>query len=247
MGKILAIKKCDWCGKDVEIMHKERLSHKHIFCCKRCESSFRKENSVKNCVCPVCNTPFHCKPYHKNKCINVFCSMECKKIYDSVRMSGEGNHQYGLKGSLNSSWRSDERISSYGYKLIRSLEHPFKNGDDFVFEHRLIVEKYMLTPENSIEINGLLYLSPEWDVHHIDFNRLNNDVSNLFPLPTSTHKKFHSRNTDLKEKTTEEKQKRFFEFIKGEAMCRGVIQQYFTTIDDIADGIRNGGMGFTTK
>lgn len=34
---------------------------------------------------------------------------------------------------------------------------------------------------------------------------------------------------------------------RGEAMCQGIIQQYFTTIDDVADGVRNGGMGSTTK
>ena len=34
---------------------------------------------------------------------------------------------------------------------------------------------------------------------------------------------------------------------QGEAMCQGIIQQYFTTVDDVADGVRNGGMGSTTK
>lgn len=34
---------------------------------------------------------------------------------------------------------------------------------------------------------------------------------------------------------------------QGEAMCQGIIQQYFTTIDDVADGARNGGFGSTTK
>lgn len=34
---------------------------------------------------------------------------------------------------------------------------------------------------------------------------------------------------------------------QGEAMCQGVIQQFFKTIDDETDGIRNGGMGSTTK
>ena len=33
----------------------------------------------------------------------------------------------------------------------------------------------------------------------------------------------------------------------GEAMCQGVIQQYFTTVDDDADGVRNGGWGSTDK
>lgn len=34
---------------------------------------------------------------------------------------------------------------------------------------------------------------------------------------------------------------------QGDAMCQGVIQQYFTTIDDDSNGVRNGGFGSTTK
>lgn len=33
---------------------------------------------------------------------------------------------------------------------------------------------------------------------------------------------------------------------QGEAMCQGVIQQFFKIDDDSADGIRNGGFGSTT-
>ena len=34
---------------------------------------------------------------------------------------------------------------------------------------------------------------------------------------------------------------------QGEAMCQGVIQQFFKTDDDNTDGVRNGGFGSTTK
>lgn len=34
---------------------------------------------------------------------------------------------------------------------------------------------------------------------------------------------------------------------QGEAMCQGVIQQYFKTVNDETDGIRNGGIGSTTR
>ncbi len=34
---------------------------------------------------------------------------------------------------------------------------------------------------------------------------------------------------------------------QGEAMCQGVIQQYFVTEDDRANGVRNGGFGSTNK
>lgn len=33
---------------------------------------------------------------------------------------------------------------------------------------------------------------------------------------------------------------------KGDAMCQGIIQHFFKTDDDSADGIRNGGFGSTT-
>lgn len=34
---------------------------------------------------------------------------------------------------------------------------------------------------------------------------------------------------------------------QGEGMCQGIIQQFFKVDDDETDGIRNGGMGSTTK
>ena len=39
-------------------------------------------------------------------------------------------------------------------------------------------------------------IPPEYDVHHIDFNRENNSISNLIVLPKSLHHKLHwVRNT----------------------------------------------------
>ena len=34
---------------------------------------------------------------------------------------------------------------------------------------------------------------------------------------------------------------------QGEGMCQGIIQQFFKVYDDETDGIRNGGIGSTTK
>lgn len=39
-------------------------------------------------------------------------------------------------------------------------------------------------------------IPPEYDIHHIDFNRENNDIKNLILLPKSLHHKLHwVRNT----------------------------------------------------
>lgn len=254
------IVKCDNCSIEFYCQNFRIKKHKHLFCCKKCESEYKKGNSVLNCKCENCGKLFHLKPYRKNKIKHLACSNECSLELRRIYSSGENNHQYGLKGQLNSSWKSDVRISVYGYKLIRSPNHPFKNGDGFVFEHRLIAEQYLLTDTNSIEINNKKYLSPEYIVHHIDFDKLNNDVSNLCIMELSEHTKFHTLyKSYINEKNLKDEQIDFLVNIiekynlpykitikTGETFAQGIITQFFKTIDDKTDGIRNGGFGSTT-
>ena len=110
-----------------------------------------------------------------------------------MRMLGSNNHQYGLKGTLNSSWKTNEKTTHYGYKKIRVLDHPFRDCDDFVFEHRLTAEQFLLTEENSIEISGKRYLKPEYIVHHKDGNKLNNNPNNLEVMLKGKHSSFHNK------------------------------------------------------
>lgn len=185
------IKICSNCGNEVKIYHNSRLNHKDIFCSKKCEGEYRSKNVALNCKCDFCGKLFHKKPSHIPLSKTHFCCQKCFAEYKKINFCGENNHQYGLKGNKNSSFKSDERITTQGYKRIRVLDHPFRNKADFVFEHRLIAEKYLLNEENSVEINGKKYLKPNYEVHHIDRNRLNNDVSNLQVLTKSEHMKLH--------------------------------------------------------
>jgi hypothetical protein len=114
-------------------------------------------------------------------------------ILRSTIYLGENNPNFGNRGSKNPMWKSDEKISTYGYKLIRQPNHPFCNCDEFVFEHRLVAEKYLLNDENTVEIDGIKYLSPFYEVHHIDGNRLNNSPENLMVLTKSEHMKLHKK------------------------------------------------------
>lgn len=189
--------KCEHCGKEFNCQKSRINIHSHLFCSKKCEGEWRKANSEKNCICAYCGKQFHRKESHIKHNIKNYCCSECSNKDKKIRYSGKGNHQYGLKGSLNTSWKSNERISVYGYKLIRQPKHPFKNSDDFVFEHRLIAEKYLLNETNSVEINGQKYLNPDFVVHHIDFNRLNNDTTNLIIMRRNEHTRLHK---SLKEK-----------------------------------------------
>lgn len=188
---------CKNCGVEINIYHKKRIEAKNVFCSRKCCYEY-KENENKNCVCPICNKKFHSKKSHIDKCKNVYCSRECFKIAKTEYMKGKGNHQFGLKGSLNASWKSDKIISTYNYVQIRKMDHPFKDKRGFVFEHRLIAEKYLLDNNNSIEINGQRYLCPDYCVHHIDGNKLNNSVNNLKVMTRKEHTSIHAANRGIK-------------------------------------------------
>lgn len=198
LGKVLCIRKCANCNKEIEIRHKKRIELKNVFCSQKCSNEFRKTNREKdknyfNCICPICKKRFHLKPYMLNDgSINHYCSKECHRLAKIDYMKGNKNHQYGLKGNKNASWKSDKKITNYGYVKIRCLEHPFKDCDGFVFEHRLIAEKYLLNEENSVEINGKKYLKKEYTVHHLDENKLNNNLENLQVMTKKEHCRIHS-------------------------------------------------------
>jgi len=155
-------------------------------------SSVEENETYNNCTCPVCGKQFHRKPYAIKRTKNLCCSRACSAELRKTTMSGENNHQYGLKGNKNASWKSDRKLSRYGYIQVRVLNHPFKDKAGFVFEHRLIAEKYLLTDENSVEIDGTRYLSPKYEVHHINFDRMDNRVENLVVLSHRDHKKVHN-------------------------------------------------------
>lgn len=118
--------------------------------------------------------------------------MNCFAKYKETHFCGENNHQYGLRGSKNPSWKSDLKITNYGYKKIRVAEHPFADCDGFVFEHRLIAEKYLLNDENSVCIDGEKYLDKKYEVHHINEDRFDNRVENLLVLTKGEHVSLHN-------------------------------------------------------
>ena len=71
-------------------------------------------------------------------------------------------------GSLNPAWAGGITHCKDGYRKIKSRNHPFKDSKGYVYEHRLVMEKKLGR-----------YLTKEEVVHHIDGNRLNNDINNL--------------------------------------------------------------------
>lgn len=171
----------------IKIEHEENI----YFAEKNVKENTEKRTAKKNAVCPICKRKFHIKPSSLHDGSIHCCSKECSIELRKIRMSGENNHQYGLKGELNSSYKGGERINVGGYILVYSPGNPFRNSDDYVLEHRLVAEKYLLNEENSVIIKGKKYLKPEYVVHHIDGNRRNNEVSNLVVMTRNEHTQLH--------------------------------------------------------
>lgn len=146
-----------------------------------------------NCTCDVCGKKFHRKPSQIALRAGHYCSLKCHYQAKKTYMQGEGNHQFGLKGRANATWKSDIRKTSLGYIQIRKLDHPFRDKAGFVFEHRLVAEEYLLTAENSVEIGGKRYLKPEYVVHHKNFDRQDNRHENLAVMTHAEHQALHLR------------------------------------------------------
>lgn len=80
--------------------------------------------------------------------------------------------------------RTIKKGKNTNYVLIHYPDHPHKNKDGNVFEHRLIMEKHL----------GRI-LEKDEEIHHKDRNGMNNDLSNLVVLTQAEHKREHLKET----------------------------------------------------
>lgn len=120
--------------------------------------------------------------------------MECLSELRKLIYRDKNNPNYNNRGASNPLHKNDERITKDGYRLIFiGDEHPFAINRYWIREHRYIAEKYLMTEEQSIEIDGKKYLNPIYDVHHKDLDGLNNSIENLEILLRSDHKKLHHK------------------------------------------------------
>lgn len=185
------MKKCLYCDN----LAVKRRKSANQFTCKnhKCEQTWIKFNKKPNTVCTYCGRLIYIKPTRLKRSKNVCCSLECSNKLRKTTTLGENNHQYGLKGPLNDSFKGDKIKNKTGYILVYCGDHPFGDERGRIREHRLVAEKFLLNNENSIIIDGKRYLHPYYHVHHIDENKANNDISNLQVLTPQEHTRLHNK------------------------------------------------------
>lgn len=193
-------KTCLVCGEKFSVPNWRKSAK---YCSVKCQRmSLRAEN---NLVCPCCGKEFHRKNSHIKRYIGsygFYCSKECLKIGRKMMMSGENNHQYGLKGSLNSSFKgydiADRNNNNVDIKVYEPT-HPYCDKNGRVAKHRLVVEQnHELFDDCFFDvIDGRYCLKKEFCVHHIDLNHDNNSVDNLQVLTRSQHAAVHNKDKQI--------------------------------------------------
>lgn len=127
-----------------------------------------------------------------------FCSFDCETQYRKVWFIGENNHQFGLKGDKNSSYKG-ERLLRNNNKLIEvevySPGHPNADQNGRVVLHRRLVEiHHDLFDEKYFDaINGEHILKKGFIVHHKDCDHNNNAIENLEIMTRAEHTSHHNK------------------------------------------------------
>lgn len=86
-----------------------------------------------------------------------------------------------ISGIRHPNWKGGKG-SVNGYSTIFSPKHPFCHPRGYVYEHRLVMEKYLGR-----------YLKPEERIHHINGTKTDNNIENLkLFADESKHQKFHN-------------------------------------------------------
>lgn len=193
-------KVCLICGKEFQVPHCRE--NKAKYCSRECQH--KSLHGEKNVVCTQCGKKFHMKESQKNRYkrnCGIFCSKECFSQFQSSWFCGKNNHQYGLKGKLNSSFK-DMDLTHKNHNIIDTFvycpNHPYAERDR-VLKHRLIVEQNHQLFDASFfeEINGVIVLKKDLVVHHKDGNHSNDDISNLKVMTLAQHTSHHNKQNPM--------------------------------------------------
>jgi len=97
--------------------------------------------------------------------------------------------QRDQRGNKNPQWKGGVTKSTEGYIWIKKLDHPYKNAQGYVPEHRLVMEKFIGR-----------YLLPIEHIHHLNENKEDNRIDNLRIVTAEEHAAIHWKTLEAKEK-----------------------------------------------
>jgi hypothetical protein len=138
-------------------------------------------------ICKICNKKFN-KPYFRSKkswSKAKFCSTECRiKFLNTIPRTKKHNQNISksLKGKYIAekhwSWKGGRIQTKEGYIKVKTYNHPYSDKQNYVSEHRLVMEKHLKR-----------YLQAHEIVHHKNGKRTDNKLENLELMNNIAHSK----------------------------------------------------------
>lgn len=181
-------KVCVVCGRSFSVPPCRQ--HTASTCSNGCAVAVRAKSRERKAVqvCRGCGKEFEIPRSHQTR--RIYCSMECrgKSSHAKKRMSDR------VAGDKNPRWKGGETEHSMGYVYQHAASHPF-SSNGHVFKHRLVMEKWLIeenqNSEYLVKLGDNFYLSPEYIVHHLDWDKSNNNRENLIVCTASAHARLH--------------------------------------------------------
>lgn len=187
-----AVISCVVCGTEFRVPPSRAAVAKA--CSHECAVKVRAKSIERKVelLCNGCGEPFEVPRCHASR--RSFCSRACMEASPSIR-----DLKASRIGTQNPSWKGGRSVRSDRYIYATGREHPFAAANGMVLEHRLVMERWLRENEPDhpalVSIDGQLYLSPEYEVHHRDLSRSNNAIDNLQCLTKAEHRAVHTRIT----------------------------------------------------
>lgn len=126
-----------------------------------------RQGHVAKCRCDWCGVIFKTKASQAKRVKRNFCSRKC--------------HDEAQSGSGSVHWKGGKK-DKRGYIYVKAPKHPKANYQNYVFKHRVIMERHLGR-----------YLKPGEVVHHINGIRDDNRLENLRLFKNNAeHTRFHN-------------------------------------------------------
>lgn len=184
---------CEHCSQPFWVFKSEVEKQSRRFCSMACRKTVMaakpkppkkaKEQVFK--ICKTCNVEFRVPLCRKETAL--YCSQKCKGSDPAYKLSSSKAQRQEKSARFQGG-----SVGKRGYMKVKAW------GEEtavHTFAHRTIVA-YALAAENPAHpflttIDGLTRLRPEIHVHHIDRDKLNNDMNNLLAVTASAHSRLH--------------------------------------------------------
>ncbi len=176
--------KCSFCYKIFHIYCCRKF--KHQFCSKQCYTNWQRINHPRGkknigykrieIQCSYCKRIFFSRPCDRKYNLK-FCSVECNRNYRQEHPTMMGRHHSNetikkLSGINSPCWQGGISFEPYGVGFNKQLKKQIRQRDNYICQECKQTEKQ---------------LGYTLGVHHIDYNKKNNNINNLISLCRSCH------------------------------------------------------------